>query len=88
MVFNIPWRYVAIGIVPAIAICAAMVPICSAAMGCNDFSKAKVGFRYATKLALGISLPLTVLTLPRQKKRSRSRGSRMGPSMMSPVRNA
>ena len=60
MVFNIPWRYVAIGIVPAIAICAAMVPICSAAMGCNDFSKAKVGFRYATKLALGISLPLTV----------------------------
>lgn len=59
MIFNIPWRYVAIGIVPAIAICAAMVPICSAAMGSNDLRRAKVGFRYATKLALGFSLPLT-----------------------------
>lgn len=61
MIFNIPWRYVSIGVVPAIAICAAMVPICSAAMGQNDIDKAKVGFRYGTKLALGISIPLTVL---------------------------
>ena len=61
MIFNMPWRYVSVGIVPAIAICAAMVPICSAAMGQNDLEKAKCGFRYATKLALGISIPLTVL---------------------------
>ena len=60
MIFNIPWRYVSIGIIPAIAICAAMVPICSAAIGRNDMGKAKEGFRYGTKLALGISIPISL----------------------------
>ena len=60
MIFNMPWRFVALGIVPAMAICAAMVPICSAAMGQRDLGKAKSGFRYATKLALGISIPLSL----------------------------
>lgn len=61
MIFNIPWRYVAICVVPALAICAAMVPICSAAMGQGNILKAKEGIRYGTMLALLISLPLTAL---------------------------
>ncbi|MGN1044543.1 MAG: MATE family efflux transporter [Candidatus Methanomethylophilaceae archaeon] len=59
-IFNIPWRYVAIGIVPALAIGAAMVPICSAALGCNDMAKAKVGFRYAVSLSMKVLIPISL----------------------------
>ncbi|MDD7424552.1 MAG: MATE family efflux transporter [Candidatus Methanomethylophilaceae archaeon] len=59
-IFNIPWRYVAIGIVPALAISAAMVPICSAALGRNDMGKAKTGFRYAVSLSLKVLIPISL----------------------------
>ena len=59
-IFNIPWRYVAIGIVPALAISAAMVPICSAALGRNDMGKAKIGFRYAISLSLKVLIPISL----------------------------
>ena len=51
----------------------------------------KVAVRFSkwmTRAAADGSLPFTETTAPRQKKRSRSRGSRTGPSTMSPVRSA
>ncbi len=59
--YNIPWRFVAMGMVPAMAIGAALIPVCSAAMGQGNFEKAKSGFGYAVKLSLKILLPIMVI---------------------------
>jgi putative MATE family efflux protein len=61
--YNIPWRYVMLGVVPATAIGAALIPICSAALGQNDYAKAEEGFRYATKLTVKAMLIITVFEL-------------------------
>ncbi len=60
-IFNMPWRYVSMGVVPALAIGAALIPICSAALGQNNFQKAKIGYYYSVKIVLKILIPLCIL---------------------------
>lgn len=59
--FSIPWRFVTISCVISMALAAAMVPICSAALGRNDTEKARIAFLYGTKLCCGIIVTMTVL---------------------------
>jgi Na+-driven multidrug efflux pump len=50
MFFNIPWRYVSLACVISMAVSAALVPVCSAALGARDTAKAEAGYRYSLKI--------------------------------------
>lgn len=45
--YGIPWKFVSIGIIPATAMGAALIPVCSSALGKNDLKKAEKGYKYA-----------------------------------------
>ncbi|MBE6528473.1 MAG: hypothetical protein E7Z64_04830 [Thermoplasmata archaeon] len=51
LLYNLPWRYITIIIVISEALGAAMIPVCSAALGQNDREKAIMGMRYAAVLS-------------------------------------
>lgn len=59
--FSIPWKFVTISCIISMALAAAMVPICSAALGMNDIEKARTAFQYGTKLCCGIIVTMTLL---------------------------
>ena len=59
--FSIPWRFVSISCIISMALAAAIVPICSAALGRNDIDKARTAFMYGTKLCCVIIISMTVL---------------------------
>lgn len=59
--YHYSFYFVTLACIPSTAIAAAMIPITSAAQGQNDFEKAKLGFRYSAKLAMGISLMLGIV---------------------------
>lgn len=61
MLYNYPWRYISLVNLPGRAFESAMVPVCSAAMGQGDMSKMKEGFVYTLKLALVISVLLSMM---------------------------
>ncbi len=44
--YGIPWKFVSIGIIPATAMGAALIPVCSAALGKNNLKKAEKGYKY------------------------------------------
>lgn len=58
--FSIPWKFVSLGIIPASAISAALIPVCSSALGKNDIKKAEIGYRYSLITATTI---LTILAI-------------------------
>lgn len=62
MLYNVPFRYPTLAIVPAEAIGAAMIPVCSAALGQKDTAKMKLGMLYSAKLSIAITsaIALTV----------------------------
>lgn len=61
MLYNVPFRYSSLVIVIAEALGAAMIPVCSAALGQRDVEKMKVGMVYAAKLSFVITSALAVL---------------------------
>ncbi|MCQ2056511.1 MAG: hypothetical protein MJY64_03520 [archaeon] len=50
--YSVPWRYVAIAMVISQAIGSALIPVCSAALGGNNYTKAEIGYKYATKITV------------------------------------
>ncbi|MCQ2086125.1 MAG: hypothetical protein MJY54_01700 [archaeon] len=50
--YSVPWRYVAIAMVISQAIGSALIPVCSAALGGNNYTKAEIGYKYATKMTV------------------------------------
>ncbi len=63
MYFNMPWRFVMLGCIPAQAIGASMIPVCSSALGQGRPDKMTEGVRYSAKLTLLISLALSALII-------------------------
>ena len=59
--YNVPWRYVSLCCVISMAIGAAMVPVCSAALAVNDIKKANDAFKYSFKRCMAIMLILAVV---------------------------
>ena len=57
--FSIPWRFVTISCVISMACAAAIVPICSAAMGSEDYGKAREAYVYGTRICTIIILAMT-----------------------------
>lgn len=58
--FSIPWRFVTISCVISMACAAAIVPICSAALGSEDYGKAREAYAYGTRICTLIILAMTV----------------------------
>lgn len=54
MFYNIPWRFVSISEVVSQAVGAALIPVCSANLGRNDFAKAEAGYRYSYTVTIVI----------------------------------
>ena len=61
MLYNLPFRYVTLVIVIAEAIGAALIPVCSAAIGQGDEDKMRAGMSYSLKLMLILSTSVAVL---------------------------
>lgn len=55
MLYNVPWRYVALGEVPFNALGAALIPICAAALGQRLPGKVDTVVSYSIKFTLGLS---------------------------------
>ena len=58
--FSIPWNFVTLCCIVSMALAAAMIPVCSAALGINDPVKAREGFLYGTKLCLILMVTVDV----------------------------
>ena len=56
--YSIPWRFVTIACVISTALAAALIPICSAALGQNDTEKTRTAFLYGSKLCCMINLSM------------------------------
>lgn len=54
MYYNIPWRFVSLAEVVSEAVGAAMIPVCSAALGSRNIRKAETGYRYSIAVTLAI----------------------------------
>lgn len=61
MCYNVPFRYPTIAVVPSDAIGAAMIPVCSAALGQKDIVKMKDGMLYSARLSLIIEILLAIV---------------------------
>ena len=61
MLYNLPWRYVSLITLPSMALAAAMIPVCAAALGSRDIPKMKEGFRYSFRWSLVITVALSVV---------------------------
>ncbi|MGN0099269.1 MAG: MATE family efflux transporter, partial [Candidatus Methanomethylophilaceae archaeon] len=61
MFYNIPWRFVSLACVISMAVSAAMIPVCSAALGQKDMDKAAEGCRYALKISFGSMSIIAIL---------------------------
>ena len=61
MLYNVPWRYVALGEVPINALGAALIPICAGALGQRMPEKVDSAISYSVKLTMGISLVIAVV---------------------------
>ena len=60
MLYNLPWRFVGLAVVPIEALGAAVIPVCSAAIGQRRYDKMFEGMRYSAKLALTILVGMSV----------------------------
>lgn len=61
MFYNIPWRFVSISEVVSQAVGAALIPVCSAALGRRDFVKAEAGYRYSLVVTMGIMIAIAAV---------------------------
>ncbi|MDO5853937.1 MAG: MATE family efflux transporter [Thermoplasmata archaeon] len=61
--YNYAWKYIALINLPGKAYENAMIPVCSAGYGQGDLEKMREGFRYTTKVVVGIGLFFTVFLL-------------------------
>lgn len=62
VLYNIPWRYVALAQVISQAVGSAIIPIASAAIGQGDFAKAETADRYGMRISL-VSMSLIAVLL-------------------------
>jgi len=58
MLYNVPWRYVALGEVPINALGAALIPVCSSSLGQGSPGKVDTAVSYSVKLTIVITLIL------------------------------
>ena len=63
MYFNMPWRFVMLAVVPAQAIGAAMIPVCSAALGQKNTEKMLTGMKYSVKIVLIVSIIMSAVLI-------------------------
>jgi putative MATE family efflux protein len=63
MLYNYPWRYIALAMLPGRSLETAMLPVCSAAFGQNDLRKMREGAFYALKISMVIALCMTAIFL-------------------------
>ena len=61
MYMNMPWRFIGLSMVPAQAIGAALIPVCSAALGQSRPDKMLLGMRYSAKLVIAVISVMTVV---------------------------
>ena len=61
MFYNIPWRFVSLAEVVSEAIGSALIPVCSAALGCRDMKKASIGYRYSIALSMVIMVAIAAV---------------------------
>lgn len=61
MFYNIPWRFVSISEVISQAVGAALIPVCSANLGRNDFRKAEEGYRYSYKVTMIVMIAIAAV---------------------------
>ncbi len=59
--YNTPWRFVSLVMVPAMALSSAMVPVCSAAIGQWRPEKLREGYYFTVKAASGFGIAITIL---------------------------
>ena len=59
--YNTPWRFVSLVMVPAMALSSAMVPVCSAAIGQRRPEKLREGYYFTVKSAAGFGVAITIL---------------------------
>ena len=52
MFYNIPWRFVSLACVISMAVGAAMIPVCSAALGRKDMDRAMTAYRYSILISV------------------------------------
>lgn len=64
-VYSVPWRLVSLAMVPAEAMAAAMVPVCSSAIGQRDAGRLRDGYRFTVlcSFVLGLLMSLVILVL-------------------------
>jgi len=61
MLYNLPWRYITVILVIAEALGAAMIPVCSAALGQNDRGKMVFGMKYTAFLSFILTAAVSAL---------------------------
>ena len=61
MLYNVPFRYATLIVVIAEALGAAMIPVCSAAIGQKDIARMHTGMRYAVSLSFVLTSVLAVV---------------------------
>lgn len=61
MLYNVPWRYVALGEVPINALGAALIPVCSSSLGQGSPEKVNTAVSYSAKLTIFITLILAAI---------------------------
>lgn len=59
--YNTPWRFVSLVMVPAMAFASAMVPVCSAAVGQKRPEKLREGFYFTVKSDAVFGIAITIL---------------------------
>lgn len=61
MFYNIPWRFISLACVISMAVGAAMIPVCSAALGKKDLDKAMSAYRYSILVSVSSMSIIAVL---------------------------
>ena len=59
--FSVPWRYISLSQVVSQGIGSALIPVASAAMGRNDYAKAREASLYAVKITMGPMILIAAL---------------------------
>ncbi|MFA5453656.1 MAG: MATE family efflux transporter [Candidatus Methanomethylophilaceae archaeon] len=59
-VYNTTWEFVLLAVIPAYAISAAMISVCSAALSNNDYDKARVAYWFSLKITVAVMITCSV----------------------------
>jgi len=63
MLYNFPWRYVSVAMLPSRSLEMSTLPVCSASFGQNDMAKMRAGFLYSVKIALIASIAIAAFLM-------------------------